>query len=437
MAVRKSKRIALWTFLSLLLMFGVFLAIVNLTQGPTLIVNNCNDRYSTNSKICGSGTDYFYLNAQGEIHEVKYHSLDEQGEVYEVKTDRIISQSEEFHFLTCNSDYLYAADEDSLFQLNFRGEILRTINNEASEYGYFSPLSISGIYATDDCLFCVCGEYMLLDPVTLNKISIQDLTGGAEWTKSGEVYVCSTDDLKIVSGQIPDADSNGFVGIIVNKDLTVSQMVSYGHILLHNEAHTIGVDGRSADTIQDFCTDSEYPQSQPADFRHIMLDGDTLIAFHSDYKPTWLFNFCFGHRSTARIPQEYLFQDYQRENGVMDEDALSFHTHDDITILDLKSGSQRAIQTRKGERVLYITADFAITYYDGEYIYYRLKDWEKIRTRDAKKINSFSSYRFESCGGRIFLFDYDYDLKDILDIPFEYRNSTETGTQFHSASEKI
>jgi len=97
-----------------------------------------------------------------------------------------------------------------------------------------------------------------------------------------------------------------------------------------------------------------------------------------------------------------------RDDGLLNEFPLRFHKYDNITIIDILTGEEKIIETKSGEKVIYLDDKKAITYYKGEYIYYHIDNWEKYRSEKADEINCHSVYRFESCGDYIFVFDKNY-----------------------------
>ena len=104
--VVKKKRIIIIIFVFILLL-GLFFLIFNLRKGPTIIVNNCNGSYITNSKICNNENDYYYVDNKGRIHH-----LNNDNEI-------ILNNDFDFKYISCNSHFLYATTKNKVLKLSF------------------------------------------------------------------------------------------------------------------------------------------------------------------------------------------------------------------------------------------------------------------------------------------------------------------------------
>ena len=92
--------------------------------------------------MCHNSNDYYYLDSNGSI----YH--------YNEKGTEVFDNTRKINYITCNSDYLYASDKESLFQYDLDGELIKSINSNSCDSIY---ALIDGIYASEECVFCKLG----------------------------------------------------------------------------------------------------------------------------------------------------------------------------------------------------------------------------------------------------------------------------------------
>ena len=107
-------------------MFCAFVIVLNLVKGPTINVVNCNSDVITNSRVCfNSSSTYYYLDSNNFICSVADGNKSE-----------IFYDDREFKYITCNSDYIFAADDESIFQFNSDGKLLKSISSDTNDRIY-------------------------------------------------------------------------------------------------------------------------------------------------------------------------------------------------------------------------------------------------------------------------------------------------------------
>ncbi|HRR76168.1 MAG TPA: hypothetical protein P5191_05055 [Ruminococcus sp.] len=384
MVVKKKKRVLI-IILAIVLIIPTFMMMLLLFKGPTLIINNCNENCITNSRICNNGNDYYYVDNKGRIHHL-------------YNDNEIINDGDDFKFITCNSHYIYAGTENKLYKLSFEGEIVNEISTDMIDRFYNV---ITGIQANEDCIICALGgdSYIFLDLNTLNSINLNAFMKNNKNIQSGNVNIYTNSNISLVHllGTIDLFKPNYSGGIIINNNTIL--LGSLGTDRIIGLSDKIGLESCSAlngTTLIDFVNEKEY-QVDKTDIRHLSLSNDKIVTFRSNY--------------SNGLGQALSFPYYEFSNldeGFINEAPLRFHKYDTITVLDPLSGEEKNIETRSGEKVIYLDDKKAITYYKGEYLYYHIDTWEKYRSEKANEINHHSVYRFESCGDYIFVFDKNY-----------------------------
>ena len=264
----KTKKVLYILLLIMVLIFGCYVFVLNFFKGPTLIINNCNSNNITDSRVCHNSNDYYYLDSNGSI----YH--------YNEKGTEVFDNTRKINYITCNSDYLYASDKESLFQYDLDGELIKSINSNSCDSIY---ALIDGIYATEECVFCKLGgsSYLLIDPNSLETIIINDILENGEWETIENVQIACGGDIRMASLAIPvEVNKCYFYGTISYNDNCVNLgnegiigLSDFGCIEYHSFNDTI---------LKNLYNDAEY-NIELTDIRHIFLDEELLIAFNSDY----------------------------------------------------------------------------------------------------------------------------------------------------------
>ena len=378
--VIKQKRIIVYLILILVLIFSIILIVLNFLKGPIFIINNCNGNIVTNSKLCYNSKDYYYLDNNGIIHRVSDNK------------DDIFYDADKFEYISCNSNYLYAADKNCLFKIDFNGVVINSIEIDSWEQIYSE---IYGIYASEDYIFCVTGSsYLVIDPISLTEMSVNSFIDDRTWLINDEAIILSGNGIKIVSAHPPiDPINSGFTGIIMLNDAKMINLRDY-HIIGFDEIRAIEYAAYNGTTFTDLSNKKEYILPL-TDIRHCFINDDFLISFSSSYNTKSIIsNLCF-------LKYNYSAQDF----GRYDDFPLTLHNEDVINIINLKTGTLNTIKTKAGEKIVYLCDEKAVTYYDGNYLFYNLENWNCYKSTDASGIDSHSKYIFETCDDYVFVFD--------------------------------
>lgn len=386
MVLKKRKKI-IFIFLAIALLFCAFVIVLNLVKGPTINVVNCNSDVITNSRVCfNSSSTYYYLDSNNFICSVADGNKSE-----------IFYDDREFKYITCNSDYIFAADDESIFQFNSDGKLLKSISSDTNDRIYGR---ISGIFATDDCVFCgMLGSYLLLDPITLGNMSIKELIGDNEWRSIGDaeigsVKTASNGGIKMIIAYPIELDKDTFSGSIVVDDKQIINLGGYNYIVGDTGNACMEYKAHNGTIFKNLYNGKEY-NTPKTDIRHFSLTEDSLITFSSSYdKKSVLMDLCI-------LYDNYSVRDY----GLYNNYPLQFHKYDQITLIDLKTDSEKIIKTRSGEKIIYLSNKKAVSFYKGKYLFYDIKNWENYKSIDADEINSHGCYTFESCDDYVFVFD--------------------------------
>ena len=332
--------------------------------------------------------------------------MDNNGSIYQYteKGTEVFDNNQNMNYITCNSRYLYTADKESLFQYDFDGKLIKSINSNSCDSIY---AQINGIYATDKCVFCKLGgsSYLLVDPTSLETISINDVLEKAKWKTVDNVQIACGNNIKMVSSTLPvDANKCYFDGTICYNDNCINPGIE-GIIGLSNSG-CIEYHSFNDTVLKNLYNDVEY-SIELTDIRHIFLDDELLIAFNSDYNDSSFFKkFCF-------ITDEYSARDV----GFYDELPLTFHKGDKINIINIKNGNKKNIKTKSGEKIISLNNKTVVTYYKEQYHFYNIDTWNCYKSVNAEEIDNHSTYRFETCGNYIFVFDDNYNkLLNTIDI---------------------
>ncbi len=380
----------------IVLSFSAFVIIINLAKGPTINVENSNGDVITNSRICFNSTTYYYLDSDNLI----YYITDAN------KRD-VFFEKEKFKFITCNAKYIYAADNESIFQFNFDGKLLKSISRNENDYIF---ALIEGIFATDDCVFCKIGStYLLLDPTTLDTMCINDLMGRNEWKTVGDVKVIEKNGIRIISTSPVDINNKTFSGSIVVDDIQIVNLC-YGNTVGDTGFACIEYNAYNGTVFKNIYNGKKYNTSK-TDIRHFFLTEDSLITFNSFYNEKSVF------KKLCILSDDYSVKDY----GLYNNYPLRFHEYDQINIINLKTDETKTIITNKNEKIIFINKNKVVTYYDGSYLFYNLDNWERYKKIDANEINSNGEYSFQSCGNYIFVFDSSKKLLDRISISDEVK----------------
>lgn len=95
------------------------------------------------------------------------------------------------------------------------------------------------------------------------------------------------------------------------------------------------------------------------------------------------------------------------ENGdVTSSSQLKYHDYDCASVVDIQNGKlEKEKKFRTFERVIFVDEEKIITYYNNKYCTYDTESMEIVDECNASEIKNGGSYRFESCGDYIFVFD--------------------------------
>ena len=383
--VVKKKRIIIIIFVFILLL-GLFFLIFNLRKGPTIIVNNCNGSYITNSKICNNENDYYYVDNKGRIHH-----LNNDNEI-------ILNNDFDFKYISCNSHFLYATTKNKVLKLSFEGEVVNEIDTDLIDHFYNE---IFGIQANEKCIICSLGSdsYIFLDLNTLNSKNINEFMEGGKNAQSENVDIYSDSSINLVHllGDINMSKPNYSGGIIVgDKTVLLGPLGTNRIIGLADKACIKSCSTINSTTLIDLISGQEYSIDK-TDIRHITLADDRIIAFTSSYSDGWGQALSFPYYEYSNL-----------DEGFINELPLRLHKYDTITFINPLSGEEKNIKTKSGEKVIYLDDKKAITFHKDEYHHYYIDDWKEYKSERAKEINSHSVYRFETCGDYVFVFDKNY-----------------------------
>jgi hypothetical protein len=389
--VLKKKNKIIHIILLIVLLFSIFVFALNIVKGPTINVVNCNGDVITNSQVCYNSS-YYYLGDDNLIYSV----TDENN-------INIFYDQSEFKYITCNTNYIFAADKESIFQFDTNGKVLNSISRDTNDC-IFSL--IDGIFATDDCVFCRIGSaYLLLDPVTLDTISIKDLIGYSEWRDFGDVKVATNNGIKMISTlQSIELDSCTFLGsIIINDEQLIN--LCYNNVVGGKGTFYIEYNAYNGTIFKNINNGNEY-NTPKTDIRHFFITEDLLISFNSLYDQKSIL------KKLCILSDNYSIRDY----GLYNNYPLIFHKYDQINITSLITGKVKTINTKKLEKIIYIDKSKAITYYKGNYMFYNLDNWNCYKKISSNEIKQNRTYTFESCKDNIFVFDSSNKLIDIINI---------------------
>ena len=385
MVVKKKRTIIIIIIIFVLLM-GAFFLLLTLQKGPTIIVNNCNERYTTNSKICNNGSDYYYVDNKGRIHH-----LNNDNEI-------ILNNDFDFKYISCNSHFLYATTKNKVLKLSFEGEVVNEIDTDLIDHFYNE---IFGIQANEKCIICSLGSdsYIFLDLNTLNSKNINEFMEGGKNAQSENVDIYSDSSINLVHllGDINMSKPNYSGGIIVgDKTVLLGPLGTNRIIGLSDKMCIKACSTINSTTLIDLISGQEYSIDK-TDIRHITLADDRIIAFTSSYSDGWGQALSFPYYEYSNL-----------DEGFINELPLRLHKYDTITFINPLSGEEKNIKTKSGEKVIYLDDKKAITFHKDEYHHYYIDDWKEYKSERAKEINSHSVYRFETCGEYVFVFDKNY-----------------------------
>lgn len=371
-----------------------FIIALNFFKGATIIVNNCNSDTIADARICHNSEDYYYLDNKGTIHHINIKN----------NVKDIFNNTLDYKCISCNSSYLYAATDNTLFQFDYNGTIVNSINRDSREDLYSL---IDGLYATNDCLFCQLGSsYLLLDSMSLDTISITDVLGQSEWITIDKIQFSANNSIKMVSSAVPvELDKSFFDGTII-LDANRSLNLCHNGIIGLSDSACMEYIAYNGTLLKNLYNGTTYNIDR-TDIRHLFMDEDFLITFSSNYNDNNLLKKC------CILYDEYSVRDF----GLYNECPLMFHNYDQITIINLKTETKKTIKTRLGEKIIYLSNKKAVSFYKGQYLFYDIENWKEFKSINADEINSHSTYKFESCGDYIFVFDNNSgELLNTIDV---------------------
>ncbi len=86
---------------------------------------------------------------------------------------------------------------------------------------------------------------------------------------------------------------------------------------------------------------------------------------------------------------------------------LEYHYHDTYVKINTNDFKVQRHKTRKFERIIYVSDNKVVTYYNGKYLTYSTDDWKVTDEKKADEIKNGGKYTFEACGEYVFVFDDD------------------------------
>ena len=255
--------------------------------------------------------------------------------------------------------------------------------------------NITGLFADESGLFCnQVSSYLMLDPNSLEKMTIGDYMDNPQNANVGEIQIFSDNNTDIISSPVSLNPSDSYIvgTAFLGNDRVLN--ISLNDIVGYSEQACIKYIQYNGTVLENVFDNSEY-RFDSTDIRHIYAQNNQIVAFNSMYSKN------DGLRYLCFIDYKYNSRDF----GLYDEVPLMFHKYDCIKIVDLQNNEICEHKTKTGEKVLYLSSQKAITYYKGQYLTYSLSDWEVIKKQNADEIKNGGSYTFESCGEYIFVFD--------------------------------
>lgn len=193
------------------------------------------------------------------------------------------------------------------------------------------------------------GSYLLLDPITLGNMSIKELIGDNEWRSIGDaeigsVKTASNGGIKMIIAYPIELDKDTFSGSIVVDDKQIINLGGYNYIVGDTGNACMEYKAHNGTIFKNLYNGKEY-NTPKTDIRHFSLTEDSLITFSSSYdKKSVLMDLCI-------LYDNYSVRDY----GLYNNYPLQFHKYDQITLIDLKTDSEKIIKTRSGEKIIYLS----------------------------------------------------------------------------------
>lgn len=383
---------------------GYMVYSVSSTKATRVFVSSLNDRFSQHH-VARNSKAYFYCDGGLLFKQIEDRQL------------QLMSEIDEVTALAANEEYLFMAINKKLIKLDMDGNACGELDLD---------LAIKQLYIDEKYLYAADQDYItLVDYKTMKTINkeetlnegvfIEILGDQYEVQQLGLVYLIGGymrrvdntynkvyETLIDVNTQNLLIDSNRIFGSIIGY---VNQVFYFerGHELL--EVNTRSPQNTSM--LLSYNLDEEYKEN------NAVIKDHQLIFIGQCYNNHVPMLKVLSYRLFTGRP---IIDKGRGAQGNIDKE-LMYHSYDTLYIYDIeKKVLGHVYQTRAGERILYANDTQAITYYDKTLNWYQLEDWTLQKQEQADYIENQGSYYFELCGNKIFVYNEQDKLLNIIKV---------------------
>lgn len=404
----------------LFIAFIIFRAyIINTTNVAKIIIESFEDTYSQRH-VAQYNDIYFY-------YDNKCLYKDENG----VKS-LILKDIQDISAIAVDETKIYIGQYDKIKVLDYKGDI----SIEKEGFADISQLYVDMqyLYILDD------RKIVLLDKKDMKKINRFNAIKDSKIIKTKyEKEVFYIEDIK-------NSKDTFIVGFSVLRDRVNSEVVTYENYVndtgiyeslirsddnavvignkgrqfwyFHNELYTITygwplnlerytLNNNRQEEVINFAENITFKENNSR-----IEDNELILIGQYNHNN----QYGYKHLIYKLLSEEPLY-DGQHGLEIFCDSELLYHSFDSIYIYDLLNDELSCQhKTNSGERIIYADGKKAITYYNHMLNTYSLKDWTLQKQEQADYIENQGSYYFELCGNKIFVYNEQDKLLNIIKV---------------------